>query len=55
MSGILQPWRQAHNNCRIICFAFVLNVRNFYRIETSPTIFLIFVVDVLENSYNERP
>ena len=33
MSGILQPWRQAQNN---------------YRVETTPDVFLIFVVDVLE-------
>ena len=33
MSGILQPWRQAQNN---------------YRVETTPDVLLIFVVDVLE-------
>ena len=32
-------------------FASVLNVEYVYQVERSPKIILIFVVDVLENSY----
>ena len=46
MSGILQPWQQAHNNYRIFSFASVLNVGYFYCIETTSKIPLIFVVDI---------